>query len=292
MLLLTSTGDKIQIITGSAGNIDVHVSYIDLASGVVTAGRKNSKITTATTTDVVDPPGASTTRNTKTLHVANIHATNSNLVTIQHTDGTNAIQIEQITLLAGERIAYREGVGTRVIDANGVEKTNPNALVTSKKLASDTSNSTTTAAKVTGLDLLCPIGTYMFEYYLIYQTVATTTGLKLGVNHTGTVSSFCYQRMEAVADTTASASQTAIADQDILTTTGGLVEVWAARTKSTTAPMITAGVDTANADQLCYIQGLAIVTASGNLELYAASEFAASNTTIKAGSALRLTQII
>jgi hypothetical protein len=122
MILLTSTSDLIQVITGQAAQIDVHASYVDLASGAVTAGRTNTRISTATTTTVVGSPAASTTRNVKILEVGNNHATASCTVSIQHTDGTNVIVIEQVTLAPLERISYVEGIGIRVFDAIGREK--------------------------------------------------------------------------------------------------------------------------------------------------------------------------
>jgi hypothetical protein len=122
VILLTSTSDKIQVITTAAGQVDVHVSYVDLASSVVTAGRLNTRITTAATTDVVASPAASTTRNVKNIKVGNNHASVSNTVTIQHTDGTSVIILEQVTLAPGERVGYEEGTGIRVFDSAGREK--------------------------------------------------------------------------------------------------------------------------------------------------------------------------
>lgn len=64
MLLLTSTSDKIQVVTSASGDIDVHATWLDSASGTVTPGRTNTvAIATATTTDVVAAPAASTYRN-------------------------------------------------------------------------------------------------------------------------------------------------------------------------------------------------------------------------------------
>lgn len=293
MLLCLDTTDKIQVITTVAGDIDVHASYADYDPSLsvndrVTLGRKNTNITTATTTDVVLAPGSGKVRNVKTLHISNSHASLANVITLQHTDGTTVIEIEKVTLLPGERISYREGIGTRVIDANGAEKTNAAAAVFTKVLASDDANSTVTADKVTGLDFPLTAGVYLFEYYIIYQSAATTTGAKFGVNYTGTNGSLLYNRYDATALATAADGNH---DQDILTTTGGLFNVWAARAKSTTAPMISAGVDTANADMLTRIDGIIVVTGAGNLELYSASEVAASAVTVKANSALRLTKI-
>ena len=291
MLLLTSTSDKLQVVTSGTANIDVHASWLDLASGAVTAGRTNSKISTATTTDVVASPGASTTRNVKALHVANVHASASNQVTIQHTDGSNVVQLEQVTLLAGERISYREGVGMRVIDAAGLEKDNSPIIPGQyqvARLAADVSNSTTTAAKITGLDATVAAGTWIFEYFLLYQAAATTTGVKFSVNHTGTVTSFVYD-MYGV-DNLATAASGAM-DQDAVAATGQVFAAYAARAKSTAAGVgPTVSVDTANADMLMMISGLAVVTVSGNIELYHASEVAAAST-VKAGSAVRLTKV-
>lgn len=119
MILLTSTNDKVQVITGSALNTDVHASYVDLSAGpTVTPDRKNTLITTAATTDVVLAPAASTQRNVKTLTVRNRDAAASQVVTVRHTDGTTTSELFKTTLLAGEQLIYSEG-GWKVIDAAG-----------------------------------------------------------------------------------------------------------------------------------------------------------------------------
>jgi hypothetical protein len=122
MLLLASTSDKIQVITTAAGQVDIHASWIDLSGTTVTAGRTNTRIGTATTTDVVAAPAASTTRNIKNIKIGNNSASVTNTVTLQHTDGTNVIILEQVTLAPLERIGYEEGTGIRVFDSAGREK--------------------------------------------------------------------------------------------------------------------------------------------------------------------------
>lgn len=122
MILLASTTDKIQVITSAAGQVDVHSSWMDLSGTTVTGGRTNTRIATAATTDVVAPPAASTTRNIKNLKVGNNSASVTNTVTIQHTDGTNVIILEQATLAPLERMGYEEGTGIRVFDSGGREK--------------------------------------------------------------------------------------------------------------------------------------------------------------------------
>lgn len=290
MLLLTSTSDKIQVITTGTANIDVHVSWADyVAPSTVTPGRTNTKISTAATTDIVASPAASTARNVKTLHVTNVHASTANGVTVQHTDGTNVVQLISVTLNAGERLRYVEGQGFGVFDASGILKANAVTIAGQSivaRLAADVTNSTTTAAKITGLDTSCGIGTWMFDYYVLYTSGTAGTGIKWGVNHSGTVTSFVQNSWLVTANITGA---DAAADQDVLLTTGGLISAWAARAKSTSAPMISASVDTITSDMLLVINGLCIVTAAGNLELYHASETAVL-TTLKAGSSLRLTK--
>lgn len=126
MLLLCSTSDKLQIITATpVSTIHVHASYVDVDGTTVTPGRKNTLITAGapTTTDVVLSPGSATTyRNVKALTIRNSHATSSNAITIQHTDGTTVAELHKYTLLAGETLMYIEGVGWFVIDAAGGQK--------------------------------------------------------------------------------------------------------------------------------------------------------------------------
>lgn len=289
MLLLTSTSDKIQLITSSTANIDVHASYVDYDGTDVTTGRDNTKVVTATTTDIVGSPAPSTTRNVKTLHIGNVHASASNLVEIVHTDGTDAIKLESVTLLAGERIAYVEGQGFEVVDASGITKTNPAAGVFAQRLATTQSNSTTTATEVTGLSMATTVGTFIFEYFLRFQSATATVGPKLSVNYDGTVTSFMATLQVLNSTTTDSIG---VMDQDA--TVGQVMSGMAQRAKSTAGGMIwsaaAGGVDTVNSDILIIISGLAVVTVAGNFELWHGSETATS-TSIMADSVLRLTKV-
>lgn len=159
----------------------------------------------------------------------------------------------------------------------------------SKALASDaTANSTTTAAKITGLDMTLAAGTYIFEYFIIYQSAATTTGVKFSVNHTGTLTSFvANMRIVDVATLNSSGA----ASQNANASTAQVMSAYSARAKSTAAGMgPTLSVDTANSDMLCIVEGVMVVTASGNIELYHASEVAAAST-VKAGTSLRVQRV-
>ena len=149
-------------------------------------------------------------------------------------------------------------------------------------------NSTTTGVEITGLQLdsVGP-GIYIAEYFLVYQTAATTTGSKFGINHTGTVSAITahtHSQEATTAASTGAASQVAAA--------GTLHSGSSARSLSTTAPNLggTLGVDAINSNMLVVIEAVLVVTAVGDLELWQASEVAASSTTVKAGSSVRLTK--
>lgn len=154
-------------------------------------------------------------------------------------------------------------------------------------LASDaSSNSTTTAAKISGLDLADDgAGNYTFQYFILYQAGATTTGVKFSVNHTGTLTGFAVNM--TYIDTTATAS-TAAASQAANGAAATVVGGFSARAKSTAAGMgPTISVDAANSDMLMILEGVAVVSVSGTFELYHASEVAAAST-VKKGSSLTI----
>lgn len=106
MLLLTSTSDKVQVITGSAGaSVDVHASWVDNSSGAITPGRSNVVgIATATTTDIVASPGSGVQRNVKGIYITNTSTNTSTQVTVLHTDGTNVADLMGVTMLPGENL--------------------------------------------------------------------------------------------------------------------------------------------------------------------------------------------
>lgn len=117
MILLTTTSDVIKVVTGSALNTDVHASYVDLSGSTVTPGRTNTAISTATTTTVVAAPGASTSRTVKTFTVRNKDASNSQVITVQHYDGTTTVDLVKMTVAAGDHLHYDEGQGWTLASA-------------------------------------------------------------------------------------------------------------------------------------------------------------------------------
>ena len=126
-------------------------------------------------------------------------------------------------------------------------------------------NSTTTGVEITGLQVnsVGP-GIYIAQYFIVYQTAATTTGSKFGINHTGTVTSIVAHTRSQEATTAAStgaASQVAAA--------GTLHSGSSARSLSTTAPNLggTLGVDAINSNMLLVIEAVIVVSVVGDLEL-------------------------
>lgn len=170
--------------------------------------------------------------------------------------------------------AYLEGMGMPMVKA-----------IT----GSAASSTSTTPAKVTDLDYTTPVGTYIFEYYLRWRTATATTGLKLDVNHSGTVTSFVWQQRWV--DTSATAA-TAVPDQDAVAAAGQVQGAFASRAKGTAGRGVLLSADTVNADMLTIVEGIAVVTVAGDMQLYHGAEVAAAGAvTIQPGSALRLTKV-
>ncbi len=154
-------------------------------------------------------------------------------------------------------------------------------------LSSDaTANATTTLATISGLTTAVGVGTYVFQYFIRYQSSVTTTGVDFAINHTGTVTNFLANWRYA---STGGAAATAAASQAISAATGNIHESYSIRTLNTKMGP-TVSVDIINADMLAIIEGILIVTASGSLEFKHNSETAAS-TQVMAGSSLILTKV-
>lgn len=274
MLLLTSTSDKIQVVTGSAAAVKCHASWIDNNAGTVTAGRTNTaSITTATTTDIVAAPAASTARNIKFLSVRNDHASASTDVTIQHTDGTTTTPLWKGTLLAGESV-NREDDSWVVLDSSGVTKASATKLEVMVQVTADVTNATTSFADVTGLSVPIKAGkNYAFEINLHYQTDATTTGAQFGVNGP-TLTSL---RASAVQVVTTSATAAAMSSGSVTAYDTNIIT-------QTTGP----GANVV----LGVIEGRIICSADGTFAVRFRSEVAvAGGLVVKAGSTLWLREL-
>jgi len=180
MLLLTSTSDIVRVVTGSAGDIRVHASWMDNLSAVITPGRTNTaSISTATTTTVVGSPAASTQRNVKLLNIFNNSGSVANQITVEHTDGTNVVQLWKGTLAIGESVDMDQEGGWNYYSAAGIliQTLQP----TPKIVGSSAANQTGFAADtyLTGSRLLFPPGGPLAgaQYRCIFDMVKTAAGV-------------------------------------------------------------------------------------------------------------------
>lgn len=153
-------------------------------------------------------------------------------------------------------------------------------------LGSNHANATTTPGAVTGLAATLDAGTWLAKYWLVYQTAATTTGIQMYLDHTGTTTRLAGTWYQL---TTGGAAATGVGDQ-ATTATAQMVEGKGQRADNV-ASGTTQGVDTANADQFAVYEALIVVTVSGTLNLMMNSEVGASAATIMSGSTLMLTQV-
>lgn len=144
------------------------------------------------------------------------------------------------------------------------------ARLTTARLAVDVTNSTVTLADVTGL--LVPLAansTYAIEAKVMFQTAATTTGIRL----TQTIPTGA--TVVAQWNTPTSLTASTLANQ-----------------RATDAGAASTAIDTANANTLATGSLLLITGATaGNLQIRFASEVATSNAVVKAGSNLVATKV-
>lgn len=206
MLLLASTSDLLQLITGSAGKIDVHASWVDNLSGTITPGRTNSVATTATTTNIVAAPAASTVRNVKTINIKNSHSANANAITVQHTDGSTIVELFQCTLAADEVLSYVEGYGWDIYAADGSLKSQ-SARMLYKNLASNDTGANATGGQpwfpTAGAVTVTAQTNYFFEGQLYMTRAAGTTSHTTAVlfGGTATLTSIDYLGIGRTGDT-------------------------------------------------------------------------------------------
>lgn len=282
MLLLTSTSDKVQVVSSSTAPLEVHATFVDAtASTTPVPDRKNTEITTATTTDVVASPAASTYRNVQTLLIRNAHASTSNDVTVRHTDGTTAVDVFKVTLAAGEAIQYLDGVGFQVLTVAGAVKTSQNqgantigSALSAAVLAADVTNNNgvaNTIADVTGLSFPVTSGKkYYFRFVIQYTAAATSTGSRWGINGPG-ASAMRYRSEVSLTTTT------------ITTIEGNAAHDLPAASNASSA---------ATGANIAVIEGFYEASANGNVIARFASEVASSAIVAKAGSVVYFQEVL
>jgi hypothetical protein len=151
MILLTSTSDLVELVTSGTTTLHVQASYVDLSGSgtVATPGRQNTIVSSATTTTIVGSPGTSTTqRALKFLSIQNTSSSVSQTITVEHTDGTNVVQLMEITIQPLFTLVYNDPSGWILLDSSGGRLEVP---LTGRLLASTVLTSTTSATFTTGL---------------------------------------------------------------------------------------------------------------------------------------------
>lgn len=211
MLLLASTSDKLRLTTGSALATAVHASYVDAASGTITPGRQNTAISTATTTDIVSAPGASTYRAIKSVSIRNT-SPSANVLTAIHTDGTTACELISASIPAGGTLHYDDAFGWSVHGPAGrlyvMEDSSGPAVsmpYTEVVLASDVVNNNVignTLQDITGFTFTPDVNdVYWVQAVIPYTSAATTTGSRWTLTVAGSVALWIHSRATLAATT-------------------------------------------------------------------------------------------
>jgi hypothetical protein len=280
MLLLTATTDKIQVITGQAVTVDVHSSYMDMSQAdppVIkgsTSSKTNTAITTATTTDVVAAPAASTTRNIKTIHVRNKSTTLSVDVTIQFNQNGTLFELFKTTLIAGAQLEYIEGVGFFVVSPTA-------ATILQRMLtADDTGGQNVATAQpwfpTTGAVAVAASTTYIMEGFLEAIRAAGTTSHTTSLLFGGTAT---LTGIQWWADVNTGDVETTIADSRTISRVATATAVKAASTSATEALSV-------------HLFGIVRVNAAGTLiPEFQYSVAPGGAPTIKSNSYFRLTPV-
>ena len=139
-----------------------------------------------------------------------------------------------------------------------------------------------TVMSVTGL----AVGTYLYEFYLVWRSGSTTVGCTWTVDHTGTVTR---TRQTRHYQSTGASAATGVADGTSVVLTGALVEHNSAIVDAGALGPNT-GVGSTTEDQFDYIRGIVVASTTGDLNLRMNGEGNAA-VTFKADSILILKRV-
>lgn len=133
-------------------------------------------------------------------------------------------------------------------------------------------------------------GWWLIEYWIIWQSHVSTTGITFIVDHTGTAVNSQSTREDMTSSTTALATVGSANQASNIGVTGGLPSNWSARIDNAVLGP-NSGVDTIDVNQLTRITALILVTGTGDLTLRANSEIASTTTRVMAGTIARYTRL-
>jgi len=133
-------------------------------------------------------------------------------------------------------------------------------------------------------------GWWLAEYWIIWQSAVTSTGITFTLQHTGTAANFQSHREDIVSSTTALATTGVMDNEPSTLVVGFLPSNWSRRANNV-ALGPNAGVRVADVNEMTRITAMFLVTASGDLLLRANSEIASTITRVMAGTVGRYTRL-
>lgn len=123
MITLSATGDKIELETETAAEMDIVASYADRTSTTFSRGRNKVTVSSATDTDISGSPAASTQRLLGQIAATNVDASLANRVRFKLNDGAADFYLTpRIPLQPGESVQYSSAKGFQVLNEDGLQK--------------------------------------------------------------------------------------------------------------------------------------------------------------------------
>ena len=119
MFALTAVTEKLQLKTTSTSEVHVVVSYNDFSATGSSKGVQLVKVTSATTTDIVNAPGASVVRVIERITLK-IYGGSANTLTVKYDISATDYEVTpDVPLETGEMYEYENGKGWSRFDASG-----------------------------------------------------------------------------------------------------------------------------------------------------------------------------
>lgn len=282
MILLASTSDLLKLVTSAASATDVQVSAMDMNPSDAnrpTAYRKNTAVTTATTTTVGESPTSGVLRAVKSVAIRNKGAS-TQTVQVLHTDGTTEVELYHAVLAPDSALMFHEQAGWWVVDAFGrqalVNVSNSGVSIAGADsvvvLGADITNDNATAntlQDVTGLSFpVLANKMFWFEFVIAFTAAATTTGSRWTISGPASPVKLGYISEYSLSNSTM--TRNTLHDYD--TPAGS-----SASSRTT--------------NNFCLIAGIIETPTDGNVIARFASEISASAIVAKASSFVRYRQI-
>lgn len=124
MIILDDVNTKLQLTTSTAADCDVVVDFVDVVAGTSSEMKsQETAITTATTTDILAVPGASTQRRVHCIRVKNKDTIAQTVLIVKDVSATDYQLTPTVTVAAGELMMIGLDGEISTYDASGRKKT-------------------------------------------------------------------------------------------------------------------------------------------------------------------------